>query len=121
MAMLILAPLVAAGCGARMPGMDLLEGEGSGPDITPDGVRFTFIDPNARKVNIVGDFNNWSTTADPLYDKEGDGRWTIHLPLKHGRYEYKFLVDNEKWQPDPMNPNDVDDGFGGLNSVLVVE
>ena len=108
-----------AGCGAPRPGMDPnIEG---GPEVTEDGVLFTYMDTKASRVNIAGDFNNWSMTADPMYDREGTGEWTIRLPLGPGRYQYKFLIDGSKWIPDPANPQTVDDGFGWLNSVVVVE
>lgn len=76
--------------------------------------------PKAHRVAIVGDFNNWSTSADPMYDREEDGLWSITLPLKPGRYEYKFYVDGKKWMRDPENPKKVKDGFGDYNSVIEV-
>lgn len=35
-----------------------------------------------------------------------------------GRHEYKLIIDGDEWIADPSNPDTVDDGFGGLNSVL---
>jgi 1,4-alpha-glucan branching enzyme len=90
------------------------------PQVVEGGVRFVFFAVKADKVNIVGDFNNWSTSADPMYDREGKGLWAIVLPLAPGRYEYKFLVDGEKWTPDPRNSNRVKDGFGAFNSFVEV-
>ncbi|MCK4237343.1 MAG: isoamylase early set domain-containing protein [Candidatus Krumholzibacteria bacterium] len=92
-----------------------------GPKMTERGVHFSIYAPRAGRVNIVGDFNNWSMTADPLYDRDGIGLWTILMPITPGRYEYKYILNGEKWIPDPGNSHEVDDGFGGLNSVLVVE
>ena len=115
----LLASTVVAGCGTQMPGMD--PSLGSGPEVTESGVLFTYFDTKASRVNIVGDFNNWSIIADPMYDREGDGGWTIRLPLGPGRYEYKFLIDGTKWVPDPANADTSDDGFGGLNSIVIVE
>ena len=93
----------------------------AGPKITPQGVQFAFYSTKVDKVNIAGSFNNWSMTADPLYDREGTGMWTIVLPLPPGAYEYKFVIDGEEWIPDPANPTTTDDGFGGYNSVIKVE
>ena len=117
--LVVLASMVVAGCGTPMPGMD--PSLGSGPEVTEGGVLFTYYDTKASRVNIVGDFNNWSMIADPMYDREGDGGWTIRLPLEPGRYEYKFLVDGTKWIPDPANRDTAGDGFGGLNSIVIVE
>jgi 1,4-alpha-glucan branching enzyme len=93
----------------------------AGPKVVEGGVRFVYFAPKAKRVNITGDFNNWSTVADPMFNRERKGEWSITMPLKAGRYEYKFLVDGEKWVPDPGNPNRVKDGFGALNSVVEVE
>jgi 1,4-alpha-glucan branching enzyme len=121
MVFLVLLSVGALACSPRMPGVGMLDEGGTGPVSTPEGVEFTYFDQKATRVNLVGDFNNWSTTADPLYDREGTGRWTIRIPLELGRYEYKFLIDGKSWQPDLSNPLEVDDGFGGRNSVIVVE
>jgi len=93
----------------------------SGPQMTASGVKFTLFSTKVEKVNIAGSFNNWSMTADPLYDRDGNGMWSITLPLPPGRYEYKFVIDGEEWIPDPSNPETADDGFGGYNSVITVE
>ena len=42
-------------------------------------------------------------------------------PLPAGRYQYKFVIDRVNWKPDPNNPQRVDDGYGGFNSLLIVE
>jgi 1,4-alpha-glucan branching enzyme len=85
------------------------------------GVEFVCFAPKARRVAIVGDFNNWSTSADPMFDREEKGAWSITLPLPPGRYEYKFLIDGDKWIPDVGNPKKVKDGFGAYNSVVEVK
>ncbi len=115
-AVLVVTVFLGCGTGGRFGGgIDT----SSGPEITDEGVRFSFYSTKIERVCIAGDFNNWSMTADPLYDRERTGLWTILLPLSPGRYEYKFVVDGEKWIPDPGNPDSVDDGFGGKNSVLI--
>jgi 1,4-alpha-glucan branching enzyme len=112
--------LYCAGCGVTGgPARDVEPT--TGPQITAEGVRFSLYSTKVKKVNIAGTFNNWSTTADPLYDREGSGMWTIVLPLPPGKYEYKFIIDNDEWIPDPANPVTTDDGFGGSNSVISVE
>lgn len=105
-------------CGGRHPGAG--EGSAAGPRPVEGGVLFVFFASGAQRVAVVGDFNNWSTTADPMYDREEDGVWSITLPLKPGRYEYKFLVDGKKWMHDPENPQKIEDGFGGHSSVIEV-
>lgn len=112
--------LYSAGCGVTGGPAGKAE-PSAGPQITPEGVRFSLYSTKVKKVNIAGSFNNWSMTVDPLYDREGSGMWTIVLPLPPGKYEYKFIIDGEEWLPDPANPTTTDDGFGGYNSVISVE
>ena len=41
------------------------------------------------------------------------------MPLTRNRsYTYSFVIDGERWVPDPGAPETVDDGFGGVNSIL---
>jgi 1,4-alpha-glucan branching enzyme len=108
-------------CGPKPPAVEEPGGAAPGPQLTSEGVQFVFLSQKAHRVMIAGDFNNWSTTADPMYDRDGKGAWTITLPLKPGRYEYKFFVDGEKWVPDAENPKRVKDGFGAYNSVIEVK
>jgi hypothetical protein len=83
-------------------------------------VPIQFDDPDAHAVSVVGSFNGWSPAATPMVRGE-DGRWQVKIRMRPGRFEYKFAVDGTEWVPDPSNPEAVDDGFGGRNSVLVVD
>jgi 1,4-alpha-glucan branching enzyme len=109
-----------ASCGPRVPGAGDVD-YSAGPRMVEGGVEFVCFAPKARRVAIVGDFNNWSTSADPMFDREEKGAWSITLPLPPGRYEYKFLIDGDKWIPDVGNPKKVKDGFGAYNSVVEVK
>jgi hypothetical protein len=84
---------------------------------TPVLVQFRFDAPQARQVALAGEFTNWQ----PIYPlKRSDpGIWTVVVPLEPGIHDYAFIVDGERWVPDPMAPA-VADGFGGLNSRLAV-
>ncbi len=48
--------------------------------------------PGASRVCLVGDFNGWQPTANPMRPTP-DGRWTARLELRHGHHQYVFLVD----------------------------
>jgi 1,4-alpha-glucan branching enzyme len=82
------------------------------------GAVFTYSGADATAVAVVGDFNQWNTTANPMA-KDAAGSWTVMIPLKSGKYQYKFLVDGN-WIEDPANPEKADDGFGGKNSIKIV-
>ncbi len=77
-------------------------------------------DNKAHIVAIAGDFNGWNPQANILEDPEGDGIWTGTLNLKPGRYEYMFVLDGEKWFPDPNALRYVKDGFGNRNAILEI-
>jgi serine/threonine protein kinase len=81
-------------------------------------VEFSIHAPTASKVYLAGQFNNWSSTATPM-TRKANGDWVADLQLKSGTYQYKFVVDG-KWRYDVDNPDRVDDGEGGFNSILKV-
>jgi hypothetical protein len=78
--------------------------------------------PGARSVEVVGSFNDWSRGVLHLSDDDGDGIWHAKAVLPAGQHEYMFVVDGERWVPDPLAGRYVDDGFGAgqQNSLLIV-
>ncbi|MBI4848276.1 MAG: isoamylase early set domain-containing protein [Nitrospirae bacterium] len=82
-------------------------------------VRFEFYSPEAKSVSLAGDFNKWSTD-EALMKKQGDGIWTIDIPLKPKMYSYMFVIDGKVWAEDPKSDSYHDDGFGNKNSVVRV-
>jgi 1,4-alpha-glucan branching enzyme len=112
MVMVIVAGII--GCGrSQRAGLDREDS----PEIADGGAVFRYYDPNAKRVYLVGDFNNWSPNSDPMKDLNGDGHWSLFYPLRPGTYQYKFVVDDH-WIPDPRNSTSVSDGFDGINSVV---
>jgi 1,4-alpha-glucan branching enzyme len=105
---LILISLSIAGCAQKR----------LGPEITKDGILFSFYAPTAKNVAIAGSFNAWDIHKNRMSGPDKSGVWSAVIPLPEGRYEYLFNKDG-KWLPDPSVP-EVDDGFGGKNSVLFV-
>ncbi|MEX0908672.1 MAG: isoamylase early set domain-containing protein [Gemmatimonadaceae bacterium] len=83
-------------------------------------VQFMLVAPDARTVSVVGDFNDWDTNATPLREAADAGVWTITVPLAAGRHQYVFMVDGNRWTPDPAAPKAVEDDFGMPNSVITV-
>jgi len=73
---------------------------------------------DAEQAAVAGTFNNWSPTQNPM--RYLDGCWINEINLPPGKHQYKFVVDGT-WISDPTNPDNVDDGAGALNSVVVVE
>ncbi len=81
-------------------------------------ITFRYSDCYAQKVYLSGTMNEWNPSSTPLYRDE-QGNWGLYLRLKPGRYEYKFIVDGQ-WTADPENRKVCPDGYGGLNSVLII-
>jgi chromosome partitioning protein len=87
---------------------------------TPDGaVTFHTRFDHARNVRIAGDFNGWSTVSTPLRAGSRNGDWSITVPMRPGRYRYRFIVDG-RWVTDPHNDRVEYNEFGELNNVLDV-
>lgn len=82
-------------------------------------VKVTFsLPPEAahEAVRIVGEFNGWEGTT---MDRQKDGSWKATVALQPGReYEFRYWVDNERWQNDPAADRYVRNPFGADNSVV---
>ncbi len=77
---------------------------------------FVFYAPEAEKVCVVGDFNNWDPEKHPMR-KFKSGICKKKIQIKPGCYEYLFLVDGE-YCVDPENTNRKPNPYGTENCVL---
>ena len=68
-------------------GAHLIEHEGA------KGVHFAVWAPNARRVSVVGDFNDWDGRRHPMRLRQDTGIWEIFLPdIGAGRaYKYEII------------------------------
>jgi chromosome partitioning protein len=82
-------------------------------------VEFTVLYPNAKVVQLAGDFNNWQPENTQLHQSNGNGRWDTELRLEGGVYHYRYVVDGH-WQQDPYNNQIATNPFGENDSVLEV-
>lgn len=122
-----LAALAGGGCG-----LEFIKRRLPPPTKGPDGgILFRFEAPSARVVQLMGSWpeNNWGSGLAQtgsylvgLMERDpASGVWTRTEHLPPGRYQYKFKIDEQNWKEDPNNPQKVDDGYGGFNSLLIVE
>ena len=81
-------------------------------------ISLELVKPGAKQVAVAGDFNDWKPERSPLV-QIGNGRWVGDLNVKPGRHEYLFVVDGQ-WLPDPNAKENVQNPYGGKNSVLIV-
>lgn len=87
---------------------------------------FVLPDPEKKhgKVHVAGAFNGWAKTVAAggaaMSWQPKLGAWLAKVTLQPGTWPYKFVADEQNWITDPANPDKIDDGYGGLNSVLTV-
>ncbi len=82
-------------------------------------VQFQLVAPEASSVSLAGSFSDWRSDLYAM-DRENGGMWSLTVPLALGEHHYQFILDGQRWIPDPTAHAQVDDGFGGTNSVIVV-
>jgi len=76
---------------------------GMGAIITDGGVAFRVWAPHADSVSVMGDFNEWSSEANPL-DDEGHGYWYGVVEGAAPGHEYKFHLTNGDQVLDRIDP-----------------
>lgn len=108
-------PIRASGGGANLSTVLTLA---SWSGVTPHTFSFKPAG-TATKVTVAGSFNGWNADKNPMTGPNKSGEFTAGLPLKPGRYAYKFVVDG-KWTLDPANSQTEDNGLGDKNSVLTI-
>lgn len=57
-------------------------------------VNFICEAPDAGRVFLIGDFNDWDSGSHPM-KRRPDGNWLIQVALNHGHHHYLFLVDGK--------------------------
>ncbi len=76
--------------------------------------------PDAQKVCIVGDFNNWDKGA-AVMKRLKSGDFTITMELETGReYCYRYLIDAAKWENDWWADSYRPNPYGNDDSVVVL-
>lgn len=70
---------------------------------TDEGVSFRVWAPNAQKVFVVGDFNDWKKKSTPLVQEE-NGNWSVEVPNAAAGQQYKYFLKTsagDVWKNDP--------------------
>jgi 1,4-alpha-glucan branching enzyme len=57
-----------------------------------DGVRFAVWAPNARRVSVVGNFNNWDGRRHPMRLRHPSGVWEVFVPRLQPGETYKYEI-----------------------------
>jgi 1,4-alpha-glucan branching enzyme len=86
-----------------------------------DKVKVNFVLPKdsvGGKVSVVGDFNSWDPFAHPLRPRSnGTKSVTVTLPVSQ-RFAFRYLDEHGQWLDDDAASEYVDNGIGGINSVV---
>lgn len=59
------------------------------------GVRFSVWAPNARKVSVVGNFNEWNTNSHPMVNVNNSGIWELFIPDIYENEVYKYVITTQ--------------------------
>jgi hypothetical protein len=82
--------------------------------------QFVFAKKDAHKVAVIGDFNRWNPSADPMTRAENGELWSASVSILPGRHMYAFMVDDSLMMLDPRAPKAKDPDLGGDGSVVIV-
>ena len=73
----------------------------------------------ADSVYLVGDFNNWNETSQPMSRGRDDPMWYIVMELDRDReYQFRYLVNGHDWHNDWKADGYAPNPYGGTNSVV---
>jgi len=89
-------------------------------DSRPVPKQFVLQNGSAKRVSLVGDFNNWNPAAAPLTRDPASGIWTTVVPISPGRHVYGFMIDDSVLVLDPRAPKTKDPSLGVEGSVIIV-
>lgn len=74
----------------------------------------------ATKINVAGDFNSWSGTANPLTKKK-DGSFSTKIELEVGKeYQFRYLIDGYKWENDWQADKYIPAPYSNADNSVVV-
>lgn len=59
-----------------------------------DGIQFATWAPNAERVSVIGDFNNWDGRRHPMCSRGASGIWELFIPDLPNGSLYKFEIRN---------------------------
>lgn len=86
-------------------------------------VKFVAPEPlvkEAKKIFLAGEFNDWQY-EDTLLRKQKNGTYSTTLDLDTGgEYQYRFVLDGERWENDYDADKYVPNEIGVENSVVIV-
>ena len=91
-------------------------------DVRPIPQQFVFRSATARRVSVVGDFNEWNAARARMTRGATGDLWSVTIPIAPGRHTYGFMVNDSTFALDQdarvARARDPDLGVEG--SVVIV-
>lgn len=110
---------VASSAASTAPLVAAVSGE---PDVRPIPQQFVFRSATARRVSVVGDFNEWNAVRAPMTRETAGDLWSVTIAIAPGRHTYGFMVNDSTFALDQdarvARARDPDLGVEG--SVVIV-
>jgi 1,4-alpha-glucan branching enzyme len=76
--------------------------------------------PNAEKVQLLGDFNDWNVEEAVSLKKFKNGSFKTTLDLETAKsYQFKYLMDGTQWENDPEADSYVNNGIDSEDNFVV--
>jgi hypothetical protein len=115
-------PSVSVASNASGPGAPLVAAVNGEADVRPIPQQFVFRSATARRVSVVGDFNEWNAASARMTRGASGDLWSVTVPIAPGRHMYGFMVNDSTFALDQdarvARARDPDLGVEG--SVVIV-
>jgi 1,4-alpha-glucan branching enzyme len=73
----------------------------------------------ADRISVVGEFNDWDSTATPMIHLRPDAEWLATVELEGGRrYRFRYLLDGKEWLNDWYADDYEHNPYGACDSVV---
>ncbi|ESP94435.1 MULTISPECIES: isoamylase early set domain-containing protein [Pseudoalteromonas] len=80
-------------------------------------ITFEFSHPEAKKVELVAEFNDWQPISMRFNKKEKRFKLKHRLPTDR-KYHFRYLIDGNLWDNDNSADGYAANGFGSENSIV---
>lgn len=117
------APSVAVASNApSLGGGALVSAVNGEQDVRPIPQQFVFRSATARRVSVVGDFNEWNAARARMTREPAGDLWSVTIPIAPGRHTYGFMVNDSTFtlDPDTRVARTRDPDLGAEGSVVIV-
>lgn len=74
----------------------------------------------SKKIVLLGEFNGWDPSEAIVLKKQKDGSFKANVELAAGEYQFRYLLDDEKWVNDSEADKYVPAGVDSAENSVVV-